>query len=339
MMKAAVLHNIGEFNSIVDNLSIDEVPRPVAGDDELIVKVRSASLNRRDLWIALGQYAKIRLPVIPGSDCAGIIYSRGKNVSGFVEAEPVVINPTLNWGNSELHQSSDFSILGMPDNGTFADFVKVKSSKVYRMPSHLSFAEGSALPLAGVTAFRAVFSRANVTRGENVLITGIGGGVATMAMQFSLAAGANVYVTSGSNEKINKAIGLGAKSGALYNDPEWTKQILSQSNGKIDVIIDGAGGSAFVPLLDVVSYGGRIVIYGSTLGRADNVNLHRIYWKQISLLGSTMGSDNDFSKMLTFVGERGITPVIDSTYDLENIVTAFQRMQNSEQFGKIVLNI
>jgi len=207
------------------------------------------------------------------------------------------------------------------------------------MPSHLSFEQGSALPLAGVTAYRAVFSRAKVSPGENVLITGIGGGVATMALQFVLAEGANVFVTSGSNEKVKKATDLGAKSGALYTDPDWTKQILYQSKGKIDVIIDGTGGNTLSALLDIVSYGGRIVIYGSTLGQAENVNLHRIYWKQISLLGSTMGSDNDFSQMLRFVGERGLVPVIDSIYNLEDIVTAFQKMQNSEQFGKIVLRI
>ena len=338
-MKAAVLHKIGEKNSIADNLSVNEVPRPVSGDDEVIVKVRSASLNHRDLWIAKGQYAKIKLPVIPGSDCAGIVYARGKNVIELAEAEPVIINPSLNWGGCESHQSSEYSILGMPDNGTFADFIKVKSSNVFRMPSHLSFEQGSALPLAGVTAYRAVFSRAKVSPGENVLITGIGGGVATMALQFVLAEGANVFVTSGSNEKVKKATDLGAKSGALYTDPDWTKQILYQSKGKIDVIIDGTGGNTLSALLDIVSYGGRIVIYGSTLGQAENVNLHRIYWKQISLLGSTMGSDNDFSQMLRFVGERGLVPVIDSIYNLEDIVTAFQKMQNSEQFGKIVLRI
>lgn len=338
-MKAAVLHSTGSIDTLTENLRVEEVPKPVAGDDEVIVKVRYASLNHRDLWISLGQYAKIQLPVILGSDCAGIIYARGKNTGGIDELDSVVINPSLNWGNNELHQSNDYSIIGMPDNGTFADFVKVKSSLVYRMPSHLSFAEASALPLAGLTAYRALFRKANVMSGENVLITGIGGGVATIAMQLAIAAGANVFVTSGSEKKISKAIDLGAKAGALYTDPEWWKKILSQSEKNIDVIIDGTGGNTMSALLEAVSYGGRIVLYGATLGRAENVNLYKVYWKQISLLGTTMGSSDDFSDMLRFVGERCITPVIDSAYDLEYIVTAFQRMQNSEQFGKIVLKI
>lgn len=338
-MKAAVLHGTGSIDTLAENLKVEEVPRLFAGDDEVIVKVRSASLNRRDLWITLGQYAKIQLPVILGSDCAGIIYARGKNTDGIDELDSVVINPSLNWGNNELHQSKEYSILGMPDNGTFADFVKVKSSYVYRMPNHLSFAEASALPLAGLTAYRALFKKANVMSGENVLITGIGGGVATIAMQFAIAAGANVFVTSGSEKKLSKAKDIGAKAGALYTDPDWWKQILSHSKNRIDIVIDGTGGDTMAALLESVSYGGRIVLYGATLGNTDKVNLHKLFWKQISLLGSTMGSGNDFAQMLRFVGERCITPVIDSAYDLEYIVTAFQRMKNSEQFGKILLNI
>ena len=338
-MKAAVLHNTGDIDSLADNLSVDEVLQPDADDDEIVIKVNSASLNHRDLWIALGQYAKIKLPVIPGSDCAGIIYARGKNVIGFDDAEPVVINPSFNWGSNETHQASDYSILGMPDNGTFAEFVKVKSSNVLRMPSHLSFEESSALPLAGLTAFRAVFSRANVKPGENVLITGIGGGVATLAMQFAISAGANVFVTSGSRKKIENAISLGAKSGALYSDPDWAKQILSESNGKINIIIDGAGGNTLSVLLELISYGGRIVVYGSTLGRVENINLHRVFWKQVSLLGTTMGSDKDFSQMLLFIEEKKLTPCIDSTYQLNSVVSAFQRMLSEEKFGKIVLSI
>lgn len=338
-MKAAVLHRTGEFSSLAENLLIEDVEEPVADSDEIIVKVFCASLNRRDLWIALGQYAKIKLPVILGSDCAGIIYAMGENVKGFSEGEKVVINPSQNWGSGELHQSSQYSILGMPDNGTFAEYVKVKSSLVHRMPSHLDFVEASAFPLAGVTAYRALFSKGKVKSGENVLITGIGGGVATLAMQFAVAEGANVFVNSGNEEKIRRAIELGAKAGALYTDPEWPKQILSQTNNRIDLIIDGTGGNALSSLLDVVSYGGRIVIYGSTLGRAENVNLQRLFWKQISLLGSTMGSEKDFTQMLNFIKNKSIVPVIDSTFEINSIAKAFELMRNSNQFGKITLKL
>lgn len=338
-MRAAVLHKTGGIESLEDNLRVEEVPMPRAEDDDVTVKVKWASLNRRDLWIAKGQYAKIRLPVIPGSDCAGTVYALGRNVKNFREGDAVLVNPSIDWGESELHQSADYSILGMPSDGTFAEYVRVKSRYVHAMPAHLDHRSSAALPLAGITAYRALFARGRLREAENVLITGIGGGVATLALQFAVSAGANVFVTSGSTEKLEQARSLGSSGGALYTEKDWTKKIRELAPGGIQLIIDGAGGNTLTQLLETVDYGGRIVSYGSTLGYANEVNLHRIFWKQLNVLGSTMGSETDFLNMLSFVNDKKITPVTDSEYELESVTGAFRRMERSGQFGKILLRI
>ena len=338
-MIAAVLHRTGPADSLRENLRIEEIPEPVPCKGEALISVKSASLNHRDLWIAQGLYAGIKLPVVPGSDCAGIVEITDSGENEIQPGDEVIVNPSLNWSSNEHHQPRDISILGMPENGTFAQFVKVPASKVFRKPSHLTFAEASAIPLAGVTAYRALFTRGNLSPGENVLVTGIGGGVAMFALKFAIAAGANVFVTSGSPGKIQKAISLGASAGLLYTGQGWHKEILSLCDGRLDLIVDGSGGSTLPALLEAVSYGGRIVLYGSTLGNAESINLHRIFWKQISVLGSTMGSQNDFEKMLGFINHHNITPAIDSSYPLSNCAEALIAMKDSAQFGKIILEI
>lgn len=336
-MRAAVLRGTGSVQELQTILTIEEVSNPHPDDNEILIRVSHASMNRRDLYIAQGLYSKIRLPVIPGSDCSGVIEEVGKSVRGFSRGERVVINPSVNWGSNEVHQSKDYRIFGMPDDGTFAEYVKAGSSSVCRMPEHLDFAEASALPLAGLTAYRALFSRAGLRHGENVLVTGIGGGVASFALLFAVAAGAKVFVTSGSSDKIQKATALGASGGALYTNENWQDEIAELSGKKIDVIIDGAGGRHFPKLIELASYGGRIAVYGVTMGSPDGLNLYRIYWKQLSILGSTMGSDSDFMRMLEFVSSNKIKPAIDSKFSLSNIVDAFERMSSGKQFGKILL--
>lgn len=338
-MKAALLVKTGKDSDLSENLIVEDVPVPEINDDEVLIKVKSASLNHRDLYIAQGAYSNIKLPVVMGSDCAGIIHSTGKSVINFEINDEVIVNPGINWGENENFQSKDFKILGMPDNGTFAEFVKIHSSHVLKKPSHLNFNEACAIPLAGITAYRSLFKKAEIKSTDNILITGIGGGVATFALIFALKAGVNVFVTSGSNSKIEKAISIGAKAGVNYNDTDWDKKIISQCNNKLDVIIDGTGGINISKAVDICSYGGRIVSYGATLGSADNFSLHKVYWKQLKLSGSTMGSQRDFSEMLKFINVNKVVPVIDKVFPWENICDAFTRMEHSEQLGKIVIDV
>ncbi len=195
--------------------------------------------------------------------------------------------------------------------------------------------EAAALPLAGLTAYRALFSRADLQKGEKVFISGIGGGVALFALQFALANGNEVYVSSSSPEKIEKAIALGAKAGFNYKDDDMHKQVL-KSVGGMDVIIDSAAGSGFEKLVNITAKGARISIYGGTRGKA-TFSPQKLFWNQASILGTTMGSDSDFTNMLAFVNEYKVKPVIDQVYSINEIGAAMSRMKEGAQFGKIVL--
>jgi NADPH:quinone reductase-like Zn-dependent oxidoreductase len=189
-----------------------------------------------------------------------------------------------------------------------------------------------------MTAFRAVFPTGNVQKGENVLVTGIGGGVALSAMQLALAVGAKVLVTSGSDEKIQKALSLGAHGGVNYKNENWTSE-LTKIAPSFDLIVDGSVGEGFAKLLDVASFGGRIVVYGSTQGKSPNAEPARIFWKQLSILGTTMATDEEFVAMLAFVEQHAIKPVVDSVFHFERASEALERMTKGEQFGKIVLSL
>jgi zinc-binding alcohol dehydrogenase/oxidoreductase len=320
-------------------LIIKEVPDLRAGENEAIVKIHSAALNHRDLWIRKGQYAGLKYPIILGSDGSGVVIATGTNSDAHWIGKEVIIYPALNWGAEQSHQHPEnFKILGLPDDGTFAEFVKIPASNLALKPKHLSFEEAAALPLAGLTAYRALIKRANLQNGEKVLITGIGGGVALFALQYAKATNADIYVTSGDEGKIAKAITLGAAAGANYKNENWI-EILQTQAGSFNVIIDGAAGNGLDNLLNLAKPGGRIVLYGATKGNPSNITARRIFWKQLNVLGSTMGSPADFKEMIDFVEKNKIKPVIDNIFSFENGEDAMQRMNNSHQFGKIVISI
>lgn len=331
-MKALVLHELKSKLGLEDR---DEL-LPSAG--QAVVNLEAAALNRRDYWITQGMYPGIKLPVVLGSDGAGVVSQLGEGVADDLLGRQVVINPGWNWGGNQQHQSADFQILGMPQDGTFAEQVAVPVDYLHESPSHLNPTQAAALPLAGVTAFRALFTQARLKADETVLVTGAGGGVATFAIQFAKAAGASVYVTSSSPEKIDSAIQLGATAGFNYTESDWGKQLVSDA-GPINVIVDSAGGPNYANLLNIAAAGGRIVNYGATAGPAEAVNLFHVFWKQLSLIGSTMGSPSDFATMLDFVNEKRIEPAIDQIIPLVEANDALGRMGSSGQFGKLVLKM
>ncbi|MBS1491995.1 MAG: zinc-binding dehydrogenase [Bacteroidetes bacterium] len=335
-MKALVLEKIGDIKELKNNLVVKEIYAPVPKENEVIIKLNYASLNHRDLWITKGMYAGIKTPVVLGSDGAGVV---AKGMGGNVkEGGEVIINPTIDWGDNQDFQNKNFRILGLPDNGTLAEYVCVPGKNIYKKPQHLDLKEASAIPLAGLTAYRACFVKGNISKGDNVLITGIGGGVAAFALQYSVAAGANVFVTSGSNEKIEFAIKHGAIGGINYHDDGWEKRF-KEIHPKINVVIDGAGGDTLAKCLDICTEGGTIVSYGATLLAVKNFEIRKVFWKQLKIFGTTMGSDKDFSDMLNFIEKNKIVPIIDSEYSIENGADAFLRMDSGEQVGKIVIRI
>lgn len=313
-----------------------EVPTPVPGPDDVLVKLDASSLNRRDYYIQRGMYPRSAFPVIPGADGAGTVVAAGEQVPRSLMNTKVVINPSLNWGSNPNVQQRDFRLLGFPDNGTFAEYVCIPSRLVHPKPGHLTLEEAAALPVAGVTAYRALFTRGNAKATDTILVTGIGGGVALATLQFARAIGARVFVTSGSDEKIHRAIGLGAAGGTNYKSDSWAEDLLKLAGG-IDLIIDGAAGPGFAKLLDIASPGARIVNYGSVQGKINNAEPARIFWKQLSILGSTMGTEEEFAAMLHFVEQYAIKPVIDCVFPLGELEQAMRRMTEVGQFGKIVL--
>ena len=330
-MKALVLKDRNRPAEVI------EVAMPVAGVGEAIVRVEAAALNHRDVWIQKGQYAGLKYPIVPGSDGAGIVVAAPDEVDWV--GKEVMIDPALEWGESEAYQDpAGFRILGLPDDGTLAEYVKVPVKNLVEKPSHLSFEEAAALPLAGVTAWRAVMKRGGLQQGDKVLITGAGGGVALFALQFAVAAGAEVVVTSGSPDKLDKAMAMGATGGANYREEDWVAK-LKKLAGAFDCIVDGAAGDGLNDLFDLAMPGGRIVVYGATKGNPTSIVARRIFWKQLNVLGSTMGSPEDFGAMVAFVKHHQIRPVVDRVFGIAQGEAAFRWMDEGKQFGKIVIRI
>lgn len=318
-----------------------EVPTPTPGPGEILIDLRAAALNHRDVWIQKGQYAGIKLPRTLGSDGAGIVAAHGPDVPAGAPAvgSRVLINPGYHWGDNPRVQAKEFTILGMPHDGTFAQQITVPARYVHPLPVHLSFEQGAALPLGGVTAYRAAFTRAQVQAGERVLITGVGGGVALLALQLCAARGAEVWATSGSDDKLARAQTLGARGGINYKADNWAADLAKQAGGGFDVIIDSAAGPGFPALLDAAAAGGRIVFYGGTLGAIPQLPPAKVFWKQLSILGSTMGTEQDFAEMLALVSESKLVPVVDQVFALAEGDQALRRLEQGQQFGKIVLQI
>ena len=335
-MKAVVLREVGG----PEVLSAGEADDPRPGPGEVLVRLEAAALNHRDVWIRRGMYAGIDLPVVLGSDGTGTVVEVGEGVDPAPIGRRVVINPSLDWGDDERAQGPDFRILGLPDDGTYAELVKVPSGNVHPCPEGLSAAEAAAIPLAGLTAYRAVVSRARVRSGETVLVTGIGGGVSTFALQIARSLGARVLVTSGSDAKLDAARTLGAEGGVNYRNPDWTREVLGLSGDQgPDVVIDSVGGETFAKAIEILKPGGRIATYGATTGPADRLEIRRIFWKQISVLGTTMGTPGEFAAMLALFGADKLRPVVDRAFPLEQAADAHRRMEEAGQFGKIVLEI
>ncbi len=301
---------------------------PVPKLHQTLLKVHAASLNHRDVWIMKGQYAGIKYPVIPGSDACGIS-----------KDEFCIVNPGFYWGVNESCQSKAFQILGLPENGSFAEWVAVPEDQLFQKPGHLDEVQASALGLAGVTAYRALVTKCTPSQGENILITGIGGGVALFALQFGLALGLNVFVNSSSDEKIKKAIQMGASGGVNYTKDQWAVQLAEIVPDGFDIIIDGAAGAAFSALVKLTKPGGRICVYGGTKGKLADFTMQPVFWKQLKIFGSTMGSQNDFKNMLDLVNSKQVSPAIDAVFPLSLASEAFSRMEKGEQFGKIVLKV
>jgi zinc-binding alcohol dehydrogenase/oxidoreductase len=334
-MKAVRLHEKGG----PQNLVIEEVETPTPGPGEVRVELKASALNRRDVWITLGKYPGISFPTPAlGSDGAGVVDSVGQGVDESLIGKEVVVYPARDWGDDPRCGGANFRVLGLPDEGTFADYIVAPATDIVAKPAFLDWHQAAAIPLAGLTAWRALMTQAGLQRGESVLITGIGGGVSTFAMLWAVNHGASVYVTSSSNEKIAKAKSLGAADGINYKDEGWGKQAQKLTGG-VDVVIDSTGGDAMHDYLDILKAGGRMVIYGGTAGNPQKgMNVPKFFFRQITLKGSTMGTPAEFATMMAFVESQKIEPVVDQVFPFSEVVAAHQHVLDANQMGKVVLN-
>ena len=336
-MKAVVLHELEGPEA----LSYEDVQDPEPGSGEIVVRLRNAALNRRDVFVTQGMYPGAKpdaLPVILGSDGSGEVAAKGDGAEGPDEGAEVVINPALYWGDNPKVPGKEYRILGLPDDGTYAQFVKVPADHVYPKPSHLSHEEAAALPLGALTAYRALFTRGQLQEGETVFVPGIGGGVATFVVQMAKAAGATVFVSSGEDEKIEKAKEFGAEGGVNYNSEDWSKELKKMAGG-IDLSVDSVGGDAFNSMIQLAKPGGRIVVFGATAGPASKVVTISIALKNLDVFGTAMGSPDDFRSMLDFYERHELHPVINETFSLEETTAAMNYMEEGKGMGKIVLEI
>jgi zinc-binding alcohol dehydrogenase/oxidoreductase len=336
-MKALVLHEIGG----PDKLSYEDAPDPEPGSGETVVRLNAAALNRRDVFVTRGQYPGAKpdaLPVILGSDGSGEVVARGDGAGGPDEGTEVVINPALYWGDDPQKPGKEYRILGLPDDGTFAQLVKVPSENVFPKPSHLSHEEAAAIPLGALTAYRALATRGGVKEGETVVVPGIGSGVASFVVQMATALGARVFVTSGSDQKIEKAKELGAEGGVNYNSEDWSRELKSMTGG-VDLSVDHVGGDGFDALVSLAKPGSRIVTFGATAGPKVTVVMPRIFLKHLTVLGTAMGTNEEFGAMLDLWAEHGLHPTINETFPLQDTAAAMEYMEEGAGIGKIVLDI
>lgn len=311
-------------------LEFGALPDPVPRNGRVIVELHAAALNWHDCLVRQGLY-DVPMPRVLGADGAGTRRDTG---------EEVVILPSLNWGDDERAPGRSWEILGDYTDGTYAELVAVPGENLFPRPRGWSWSDAAALPLAGLTAHRALFARGGLGRGETVLVLGAGGGVATVAVGLAKIAGARVLVTTSTAAKLDHARSLGADGGVLYTEPGWPEEVRRMVGGEgVDLVIDSIG-STWQEALGTLRGGGRLVSFGATGASGTEVDVRRFYFGQHTILGTTMGSPQDFASLLAMIGRQpGWRPVVDSVRPLEHAAEAHAAMERREHTGKLVLSI
>lgn len=335
-MRAVRLHAIDRENG-PRNFRVEAIDDPVPGPGETLVRISRAAFNRRDVFISQGLYPGIRLPCTPGSDGVGTVAALGEGVAGPAVGTRVVLDPTLGWGANPRIWERSAQVLGMPHQGTFAESIAIAAENVHPAPASLSDDEAAAVPLAGVTAYRALVTRGRCTKDDVVLIPGVGSGVQTFVLLFAKKLGAKVIVTSSSDAKLERAKQLGADVAINYaTAARWEKDVAAVDGGP-SLIVDSVGGETLAKALTVARYGARVAIYGGTTGNS-SIRPFDVFWKQLDILGSSMGSPQDFADMLAMF-DGSLKPVVDTVYPMDDVVAAAESVDKGAQFGKVLLAI
>lgn len=313
-----------------------ETPAPAPG--EVRVALKAAALNHRELWITRGQYPGMQLPCTLGCDGAGVIDAVGGGVDPARVGASVMLYPGLRWGPDERFPAADFGLLGMPGPGTIAQWICVPAANAIDKPGYLSYEEAASIPLAALTAWRGLVTKAALAAGESLLVTGVGGGVATFALQVAVAMGANVSVTSGNEQTLRRAAELGARAGFNYKDEAWPKSLRKAVPG-IDVVFDGAPATSYAGYSRALNRGARVVIYGSTAGLQFPCNAPELFLKNLNIMGSNVGTLSELGAVIGFLLEHRIRPVIDRTFALAETAEALAYLENAHSLGKVVVRI
>jgi zinc-binding alcohol dehydrogenase/oxidoreductase len=328
-MKAVRMHADGG----PEVLRYEDAPDPEVGPGAALIRLRAASLNHLDIWLRRG-LPSVPKPRILGADGAGVIEALGDGAHGLEIGQRVVINPGI------VGDGGKITVVGEHFDGTHAELIALPMSNVYPLDDSLSFEEGAAFPLVFETAYRMLVTRAGLRAGEWVLIWGVGGGVATAALAIAKALGAQVIVTSGSEEKLVRARELGADRTVNHADGDVVAAVKDATAGHgADVIVDDVGEATWQRSLQAAALGGRIAVCGATTGPNPPAALHRVWWKQLSILGSTMGMREDFEGAYDLVRTGRARPVIDSVFPLADARAAHERLESGEQLGKVLLTI
>jgi NADPH:quinone reductase-like Zn-dependent oxidoreductase len=320
---------------------------PVPGPGEVVLHVHAASINHLDLAVRAGiPMLKLTLPHILGADAAGEVAKLGSEVTGFEVGDRVIANPSLTCGHCEFcvaGQDSlcqDYRILGEHVPGAYAEYVAVPAKNLLTIPVSMEWATAAAAPLVFMTAWRLLVTRAKIRPGENVLILGAGSGVSTAAIQIAKLAGCTVYTTSSSDAKLRRAKELGADVVINYKDMPWGKAVWELTHRRgVDVVLDHVGEATFKDSVRALRKGGRLVVPGATTGALPQLDLRYLFWRQLSVLGSTMADQHEFEEVMKLVFMGRLKPVVDRVFPLKEARAAHEYLEKAEQFGKVVLSV
>ncbi|MFB1051599.1 zinc-binding dehydrogenase [Paraliobacillus sp. JSM ZJ581] len=317
-----------------ERILLKEISESAIKDNEVKVAIKVAGLNHRDLHIPKRR-GNVSTPLVLGSDGAGVIEMVGRDVTGFSVGDEVIINPGLGWLNQSDAPPESFEVVGMPNDGTFAEKYIVDQNYVEKKPSYLTWKEAGVLALSALTGYRALFTKGKVSANTTVFLPGAGSGVITYIIQFAKAIGARVIVTSRSAEKRAHAISLGADL-AIDTEADWNEELKDET---IDLVIESIGRATFNRSLSVLRRGGKMVTFGATTEDEVSIDIRQFFYGQYQLLGSTMGSREELRNLLQFIEKYQIHPVVDSVFALDDTAYAFQYLQKAQQFGKVAIQV